>query len=78
MLRLLARVCHGALDHADYFVTLARLRVLDWFAGPEPETEADLRRQAERERLHKAFPKVDFDDPTPRRCRSDLRPTRRD
>jgi hypothetical protein len=35
MLRLLARVCHGALDHADYFVTLARLRVLDWFAGPD-------------------------------------------
>jgi len=59
MFRWLPRLCHNTLDHADYLVTLARLRVLDWVAGPEPHTEADLRRQAERERLRRAFPRVD-------------------
>ena len=44
MFRRLARLHCDALDRADYLVTLARLRVLDWIAGPEPETEADLRR----------------------------------
>jgi len=41
MLEGLFRFWCDALDRADYFVTLARLRVLGWFAGPEPETEAD-------------------------------------
>ena len=61
MFRRLARLHCDALDRADYLVTLARLRVLDWIAGPEPETEADLRRGAERERLRTAFPKMDLD-----------------
>jgi hypothetical protein len=71
MFRRLARLHCDALDRADYLVTLARLRVLDWIAGPEPETEADLRRGAERERLRTAFPKMDLDHPTPRRHRPD-------
>jgi len=72
MFRWFTRFCHYTLDRADYPVTLARLRVLDWIAGPEPHAEPDLRRQAECERLRRAFPRVDgvgFDDPTPRRSR---------
>jgi hypothetical protein len=61
MLDGLFRFRRYALDRANYFVTLARLRVLDWLAGPEPETEADKKREAERERLRKAFPRVNFD-----------------
>jgi hypothetical protein len=50
---------HRALDRADYFVTLGRLRVLDWFAGPEPETPADQQRARDRERIERAFPKIE-------------------
>jgi len=34
MFRCLARLCCDALDRADYLETSARLRVLDWVAGP--------------------------------------------
>ena len=34
-------------DALDYLVTLARLRVLDALAGPEPETPADQQRERE-------------------------------
>ena len=34
-------------DQFDYLVTLARLRVLDALAGPEPETPADQQRERE-------------------------------
>jgi hypothetical protein len=44
----------------------ARLRVLDTIAGPVPETPVDRAIREERERLRKAFPTVDFDDPRPR------------
>ena len=67
MFRRLVRLCFDALDRADYLVTSARLRVLDWIAGPEPKTEADLRREAEHETLREALPKADLDDPTLRR-----------
>jgi hypothetical protein len=43
-------------DALDYFVTLARLRMLDALAGPLPETPADEERQRDRERIKKAFP----------------------
>jgi hypothetical protein len=35
-------------DQLDYLVKLARLRILDVLAGPEPETAADLQRERER------------------------------
>jgi hypothetical protein len=38
-------------------VTLVRLRVLDALAGPEAETLVDEEREADHERLRKAFPK---------------------
>jgi hypothetical protein len=36
-------------DELDYLLTLARLRILDALAGPEPETPAD--QPCERERM---------------------------
>ena len=38
MFRELQHFCAVALDRIDYGVTLARLRVVDWLAGPMPET----------------------------------------
>ena len=38
------------VDGLDYVQTLVRLRILDAVAGPEPETSADQRRDAGRER----------------------------
>jgi hypothetical protein len=38
-------------DHLDYLLTLARLRILDALAGPEPETAADQQRARDRERI---------------------------
>jgi hypothetical protein len=55
---LLARLFWRMIDALDYFLTLARLRILDALAGPLPETPADHQRQHERERLEKAFPEV--------------------
>jgi hypothetical protein len=49
-----------ALDRADFAITLARLSILDWRAGPLPENEADRIRKEEAERLRRAFPDVDF------------------
>jgi len=39
------RLFWRAVDHLDYLVTLARLRILDALAGPLPETPADRQRQ---------------------------------
>jgi hypothetical protein len=50
-----------ALDHLDYVITYARLRILDWIYGPEPPTPADKQRERNRDRLREAFPKVDTD-----------------
>jgi hypothetical protein len=30
------------IDHADYLITLARLSVIDWLAGPMPDTSPRL------------------------------------
>jgi hypothetical protein len=43
-------------DALDYFLTLARLRILDRLAGPEPETPADQQRARDREQ--RAFPEI--------------------
>jgi hypothetical protein len=53
-----------ALDRADYLITQARLGILDWLAGPLPETPTDTAIREQGERLRKAFPQLDFDDPS--------------
>ena len=40
-------------DALDYFLTLARLRILDALAGPEPETPADQQRKRARGRIER-------------------------
>jgi hypothetical protein len=59
----------AALDRADHLLTLARLWVLDRLA-PMPETPVDRAIREEGERLRKAFPAIDFDNPGLRRSRS--------
>jgi hypothetical protein len=44
----------------------AGLRVLDTIAGPAPEMPVDRAIREEGERLRRAFPTIDFDDPRPR------------
>ena len=57
---------YRALDDAGHLLMLARLRLHEWIAEPSPETPTDQAIREEGERLRKKFPKVDFDDPTPR------------
>ena len=44
----LRRLFWRVADQLDYLVTLARLRILDALAGPQPETPADQQRERER------------------------------
>jgi hypothetical protein len=53
-----ARLFWKALDRIDYAVTLVRCWVVDSIYGPEPATPADLKREAEHERLREAFPVI--------------------
>jgi hypothetical protein len=57
-LRLQSRQClfSRVVDAVDYLLTLARLRILDALADPEPETAADQVRVWDRERIERAFP----------------------
>ena len=43
----------------------AALRLFDRISGPMPETEADRVREAEKERLQRAFPGVEIDGKEP-------------
>jgi hypothetical protein len=65
---MLRRLCAELLDRANYQLTLARLTILDWLA-PMPETPTDRAIREQGERLRKAFPRIDFDHPNPRRGR---------
>jgi hypothetical protein len=47
------------LDTLDYWLTLARLRILGAFAGPLPVTPADQQRERDRKRIAGAFPKIE-------------------
>jgi hypothetical protein len=56
----------GELPTTSIFAfTFARLTVLDWLAGPRPETATD--RAIREEGVRKTFPEIDFDYPNPRR-----------
>jgi hypothetical protein len=54
------------LDRLRDLSLLARLWLLDRAAGPYPETEADRIREQRKERLRRAFPKIDVDGTGPR------------
>ena len=54
-----ARLFWRVADALDYLLMLARLRILDALAGPEPETPADRQRERDRERIARAFPKIE-------------------
>ncbi len=60
---MLRRLSAGLLDRADYLLTLPRLSVLDWVAGPPAETPTDRAIREQGERLRAAFPEIDFDHP---------------
>ena len=60
----LARLFWEALDRVDYAITLARCWAVDRICGPEPPTSADRQREADHERLRKAFPVADVDGTT--------------
>jgi hypothetical protein len=51
----------GILDRVDYVAIVARCWLVDLIYGPEPATPADKKREADHERLRKAFPDVDLD-----------------
>ena len=65
----LRRLFWWVVDALDYLLTLARLRILDAVAGPEPETPADQQRKRDRERLESAFPRLDGEEPGAVWCR---------
>jgi hypothetical protein len=60
---LLARLFWRVVDAPDYLLTLVRLRILDALAGSEPEIPADQQRKRDRERIERAFPKLDGEEP---------------
>jgi hypothetical protein len=49
------------IDRIEYAAMSVRFGILDRFYGPEPATWADQRREAEHERLQRAFPAMDLD-----------------
>jgi hypothetical protein len=55
----LPRIVREVWDRVDYLLTLARLTVLDWLAGPPPETPTDRAIREQGERIRKAFPFLD-------------------
>ena len=74
--RALSRLFWPVADGLDYPLTLAWLRILDALAGPEPETPADQKREADQERLASAFPKLAGGEPgAPVSHRADRVPT---
>jgi hypothetical protein len=50
-----------AVDRIEYAVMSIRLAILDWICGPEPTTSADRQREADKDRLQRAFPTIDLD-----------------
>jgi hypothetical protein len=65
-MRTIGRWLSAVPERADYLLTLARLWLLDRLA-PMPETPVDRAIREEGERLRRAFPTIDFDNPGSRR-----------
>jgi hypothetical protein len=65
-MKTIGRWLSAVVDRVDHLITLARLWVLDRLV-PTPETPADGAIREEGERLRKAFPTIDFDNPGSRR-----------
>jgi hypothetical protein len=59
----LQRLFWRVVDPIGYLLTLMTLRILDGFAGPEPETPADQQRKRNRDQLERAFPMLDCKEP---------------
>ena len=68
-MRTIRRWLSAVIDRTDYLLTAARLWVLDRLA-PMPETPIGRAIREEGERLRRAFPAIDFDNPGPRRSRA--------
>jgi hypothetical protein len=62
----LRQVLSGLAGRIDHALTKSRLWLLDRWLGPSPETPTDRAIREEGERLRKAFPGIDLDDPRPR------------
>ena len=58
------RLYWSVVDALGYLVALTTLRILDVFAGPEPETPADEQRKRDREQLERALPMLDCKEPS--------------
>ena len=58
MLEAMRRLWWQALDRVCGFFVLLRLSIRDRIYGPDPPTAADLEREADQERLVRAFPVV--------------------
>jgi hypothetical protein len=61
VIRVLPRFWLWIIDRIGYPVTSMRLAIFDSICGPEPATWADRQREAEHERLQRAFPAMDLD-----------------
>ena len=55
----LGRILWRIADGLDYVLTLTKLRILDVLAGSGVEMPADLQRRRDRERIERAFPKIE-------------------
>lgn len=58
---MIYRVRSWLIDRIEYAATSVRLAILDWICGPEPTTAADRQREAEKDRLQRAFPAINID-----------------
>jgi hypothetical protein len=56
VLEAIRRLSWRALDRVCYWTVVIRLSIRDRIYGPEPPTPADLEREADHERLVRAFP----------------------
>jgi hypothetical protein len=64
MFRTALHFCAVTFDRADYLITLARLSLLDRFAGPMPETPQRRISAVKARSVREAFPAVAIDSPT--------------
>jgi hypothetical protein len=55
------RIWSWVADRIEYVAMSIRLAIVDKVCGPEPPTDADQQREAEYERLQRAFPSLETD-----------------